>query len=102
MRQNLFILVYGLHVYPVSAIIDLHHVPLAARLLFVMWNIFLYWFNRPGISTVCSITTAHKIVNNFCETFSIRHHEKNSTALLIFFLTIFYHHTHCLFNTDKT
>ena len=60
MWQNLFILVYGLHVYPVCPIIDPYHMPLIVVLKFIVWNIFWYWFNWHRICTVCSTTETHK------------------------------------------
>jgi len=64
MRQNLFVFVYRLHVYPVSPIADLYRVPFIIILVVVVWSIFRYWFNWTQISTVCSINnTIRKTAN---------------------------------------
>ena len=109
--QHFFVLVYGLHVYPVCPIVDLYRVPFIVVLVSVGWNIFCYWFKWPVITTVCSTAKTNKIDKLSFVKFASSQLDVINYTVPFMFMTVmflcslrkynlaFSQHMHCLFNS---
>ena len=107
--QHFFVLVYGLHVYPVCPIVDLYRVPFIVVLVSVGWNIFCYWFKWPVITTVCSTAKTNEIDKLSSVKFASSQLDVINYTVPFMFMTVmflcslrkynlaFSQHMHCLF-----